>query len=504
MGVVRRVNLEMAAQVAAFDWTTTTLGAIDTWPECLRSAVDLMLDAVQPVYIAWGDQHTSLFNDGYIPILGAKHPGALGRPYSELFAEIWDEYKPIVEATMDGQAHSFVDRPVPLRGRSGQPMSWFTFSWTPLRDQHGRVCGFICAAFETTEKVEARIALEAAQQAALVASEQRYRTLFDAIDEGFCVIEMLFDPSGKPYDYRFVEANPAFERHTGLTGAMGRTVREFAPEHEDYWFQAYGRVATTGEPIRFENRAASIDNRWFDVFAFRVGDPRDRQVAVLFNDVTERKAAAEVLQESDRRKDEFIATLAHELRNPLAPLRNGLHVARLTSRTNEALRGTLDMMERQLSLLVRLVDDLLDVGRISSGKLDLRLAPVELGRALASGIEAARGAVEARGHDLQVIAPGRPLFVKADHDRLAQVFANLLSNAAKYTAPGGRITVTLTNDGEDALVRVSDSGIGIPSEDLRRVFDLFAQVEGHRAENQGGLESAWPWSAIWSRFTEGR
>lgn len=477
---------DMATRIRQLDWSTTPLGPMAHWPQSLRTAVDLMLDSVQPAYIAWGDALTSLFNDRYIPILGDKHPGALGLSLLAVFPEIEEEYGPILRATLAGQAHSFVDRPVPLRGRS-LPMSWFTFSWTPLRDERGDIRGFYCAAFETTDKVLARDAAQANQQEALIASEQRYRMLFDAIDEAFCIIEVLFDAADRPFDYRFLEANPAFERHTGLKGAIGRTIREFAPDHEQHWFDIYGQVAQTGAPVRFENRAAQIDGRWYDVFAFRVGTPEQRRVAILFNDISARKEVEDALHDADRRKDEFLATLAHELRNPLAPLRNGLHIARLTGGTDERTSNVLDMMDRQLTHLVRLVDDLLDVGRISSGKLELKLSPVELGQAVAAGIESTRSAVEANAHQLDVTPPSEPLWVLGDHDRLAQVFTNLLSNAAKYTEYGGRIDVQLWRAGEEAVVAVSDTGIGIPAGAADQVFDLFSQVREHQGRYGGGL-----------------
>lgn len=191
---------DTGARIAAFDWSATSLGAIESWPQSLRTAVNLMLDTARPCYIAWGEELISLFNDGYIPILGSKYPRALGQPYSELFGEIWDEYRPVVEATIGGQAQSFTDQPVPLLGRD-LAMSWFTFTWTPLRDDSDVIRGFFCSADETTEKVLTQQALEAAQQQALLASQERYKTLFEAIDEGFCIIELLFDDQGRPFDY---------------------------------------------------------------------------------------------------------------------------------------------------------------------------------------------------------------------------------------------------------------------------------------------------------------
>jgi PAS domain S-box-containing protein len=144
-----------------------------------------------------------------------------------------------------------------------------------------------------TEQIQAEVALRQ--------SEERYRTLFESLDEGFCTIEVLFDADGKPFDYRFLEVNPAFEQQTGIDNAIGRTMREFAPQHEEFWFEIYGRIALTGEAQRFEHRAASLD-RLYDVYAFRIGDAVARQVAILFNDISDRKRAEEALRESEEQQ----------------------------------------------------------------------------------------------------------------------------------------------------------------------------------------------------------
>jgi CheY-like chemotaxis protein len=203
--------------------------------------------------------------------------------------------------------------------------------------------------------------------------------------------------------------------------------------------------------------------------------------------MTERKRVEEALLDADQRKDEFLATLAHELRNPLAPLRTGLQIMRLTSHDDAPVRATVEMMDRQLRHLVRLVDDLLDVARITSGKVELRRRPLDLRQALATSVEASRPAIDVRGHALRVDPGQEEMSVEGDFDRLVQVFSNLLSNAAKYTPQGGRIELTLAREGEHAVVSVMDSGIGIPREDLTRVFDLFSQVRAHQRHAEGGL-----------------
>jgi PAS domain-containing protein len=146
---------QMGALIMARDWSASPLGPLESWPQSLKTAVDLMLGSRQPVYIAWGPELTSLYNDGYIPIVGTKHPDGLGKPFAELWSEIWDEYRPLVEATMAGEAQHFIDRPAALAGREGQPVGYFTFSWTPLRDEVGVVRGFLCNGLETTARVEA-------------------------------------------------------------------------------------------------------------------------------------------------------------------------------------------------------------------------------------------------------------------------------------------------------------------------------------------------------------
>jgi PAS domain S-box-containing protein len=204
-------------------------------------------------------------------------------------------------------------------------------------------------------------------------------------------------------------------------------------------------------------------------------------------DVTERKRAEELLRESDRRKDEFLAVLSHELRNPLATLRNGLEILRLCAAEDEASRDTRAMMERQLGHLVRLVDDLLDVSRISRGKLELRRARVPLRDVLSGAIELAGPAIQTGRHQLVVSFPPESIELEADPTRLAQVFANLLNNAAKYTEPGGRIRLAAERRANEVVVTVADSGMGIPAEALPTIFGLFSQVQRGAERAPGGL-----------------
>jgi signal transduction histidine kinase/ActR/RegA family two-component response regulator len=193
------------------------------------------------------------------------------------------------------------------------------------------------------------------------------------------------------------------------------------------------------------------------------------------------------LKDADRHKDEFLATLAHELRNPLAPIHNGLQLMRMDGRDGTKIEQALTMMERQLGQMVRLVDDLLDVSRINQGKLELRTERIDLAAVLLSAVETSRPLIEQMGHHLHVELPGESVVVDADLTRLAQVFANLLNNAAKYSERGGRITLWAGRQGGEAVVSVRDTGIGIAADQLPSLFEMFSQVKSAIERSQGGL-----------------
>ena len=217
------------------------------------------------------------------------------------------------------------------------------------------------------------------------------------------------------------------------------------------------------------------------------------QLAHMASIALENARLYEELREGDRRKDEFLATLAHELRNPLAPIRNSLQIMRLAGADRSTMDDSRAMIERQVQQMVRLVDDLLDISRISRGKMELRRERVELATAIAGAVETSRPLIERMGHTLTVTLPTQPVHLHADLTRLAQVFLNLLNNAAKYSQPGGRIALTaeLASGGceppDTVIVRVSDTGIGIPADMLPRIFEIFTQVDRSLERSQGGL-----------------
>jgi signal transduction histidine kinase/ActR/RegA family two-component response regulator len=195
---------------------------------------------------------------------------------------------------------------------------------------------------------------------------------------------------------------------------------------------------------------------------------------------------ADELRRADRRKDEFLATLAHELRNPLAPIRTGMDLL-AHSPESEPVQRTVGVMQRQVTHMVRLIDDLLDVSRITSGKLQLKRARVELGAIIDAAVEASRPLVERKNQTLDVVVPDGSLVLDADLTRMAQVVGNLLNNASNYTPNGGRIELTATRDGDFAVIRVQDNGAGIPPERLNDVFEMFSQINRTLERSHGGL-----------------
>ncbi len=199
------------------------------------------------------------------------------------------------------------------------------------------------------------------------------------------------------------------------------------------------------------------------------------------------RAQLQSLEETDRRKDEFLATLAHELRNPLAPMRNAVEILRLAAVDLPSASGLADMMGRQVSQMVRLVDDLLEISRITRGTIELRRAPVELSRIVAMAVETSRPLVDGAGHRLEIALPDEPVWLDADETRLAQVISNLVNNAAKYTDPGGLIEIDARREGTEVVLRVRDSGMGMEPWLLPTVFDMFAQGKAASGRAPGGV-----------------
>jgi PAS domain S-box-containing protein len=367
-----------------------------------------------------------------------------------------------------------------LRRHDGQ-WRWLLDHGAPIETPDGQFAGFIGSCYDVTERRAAEQALRRSDEFHAVIAELASDFAFTARVEpgGVMVIDGVTE---------------GFQRVLGWTPAElmaeGGWAATVHPQDREEFARRMARLLA-GEPMAGVIRQFTRDGRSLRVQyrtrPVRDGDGRVVRIYGASRDITAQFELQQALLEGDRQKDEFLATLAHELRNPLAPLRNSLHVLRARPGDPATAERVLGMMDRQVSVLVRLVDDLLEISRISRGKIVLHRERLALADAVQAAVETVRPLVEAAGHQLTVSLPADPVWLDADRVRLAQVIANLLSNAAKYTPGGGAIALDVRL--EDAMVElaVRDTGVGIPSEELERIFDLFVQVDQSRARAQGGL-----------------
>ncbi|HET6262715.1 MAG TPA: PAS domain S-box protein, partial [Chloroflexia bacterium] len=288
----------MGRLIRTHDWASTPLGPIEGWPQSLKTAVGIMLSTRHPVFIHWGNDLRCLYNDAFAESLGPeKHPSILGMPARQA----WPETYPVVGAQLEqvmsgGEATWAENHPMPVTRNGRVEEVYWTYSYGPIPDPDAPngVGGVLVLTAETTQAVIAQRE-----------SEERYRILFESMDEGFCVLQLIFDEQDRPIEYRYIEINPAFEQQTGMRDALGKTIRKLVPGVEPFWFDIYGKVALTGEPTRFVDHAKAM-GRWFNVYAFRVGEPHQRQVGVLFSDITKHKEAEANLRQSEARHRQII------------------------------------------------------------------------------------------------------------------------------------------------------------------------------------------------------
>ena len=656
----------MAVRVRDNDWSKTPLGVVAQWPASLRIAVGSVLDSPLPMIVLWGAQLIQVYNDAYAPILGERHPAALGQPTRECWPEVWAFNESIYRQVQNsGERVHFEDQEYVIQP-SGTPESrFFTVTYTPARDELGRVLGVTVIAIDTTQRVrmerersEARLEQSRLNQQ-LVGNVQRLqqldrrhafllaladglrslsapdaaidlasallgrhlnvsRVMYAEVDESagtftirrdwtacglasisgetrqlndfgpeiitslraghaMVIDDIALDPRtaafAGAYEAIDVRANLAIPlvksgqmvvilslhnaqpRHwtaeevelsaevaerTWATAEAARAQADLRAErdlsqhvfdsmtegmaimdrdwtvlrmnaeglrlglrtggqvigrsHWDVWPEAVGSVidrfyrkvmeTRIAGAIEYRHSFSSELHTWFEIRAYPTPEGG---LAVLYRDIDERRQTHERLQASDRRKDEFLAMLAHELRNPLAPISAAAHLLKVGKVDEARVRKTSDIIGRQVKHLTGLVDDLLDVSRVSRGQVELEKLPLEMRGVVVDAVEQVNPLMLLRRHHLELhLAPGAAR-VSGDAKRLVQVIANLLANAAKYTPEAGNIRLAMQVEQAQVVLTVQDDGIGMAADLIPHVFELFVQAERSSDRSAGGL-----------------
>jgi signal transduction histidine kinase len=509
---------EMVALLRKTDWSQSSLGTPDSWPEALLLQLNVCFDSQFPIAIWWGPQLVQFYNDAYRPILGAtKHPAAFGRPARETWPEIWPTIGPMVEQVVQqGIAVRGDDMPLTL-DRNGYPeLCNFTFSYSPIRAVNGRIDGMFTAAVETTARVtaERRQAFQLtladglrglqttddiiATATALVCGHlQVTRAFYAEIDDeaGTFHIHQQWTQSGSlptlPTHGKIADFSPyLLQTLRSNEAVVVEDVRSdlhlgpFAQQYEQLGIRSLVIVPLIrdGRLRGNFNVSDALPRRWSAEDVAIIAD-----VASRTGDAVERAHAEAALRVSGRLKDEFLAMLAHELRNPLAPISAAADLLSAPHQDETRIRKTSAVIKRQVAHMTGLVDDLLDISRVTRGLITLEHNEIDLRDILSDAVDQVRPLVSMRRHTLHLDLPPDAAMVRGDRKRLVQVLANLLNNAAKYTPAGGNLSLNVTVLDLQVSVTVTDDGIGMEAGLVSRAFDLFTQGQRNADRSQGGL-----------------
>ena len=464
------------------DWSAHPLGIISEWPLVLRANLSTALSSSFASFVAWGPRFYTFYNDEYARVLGKKTSLGQGLPLTELWPEISDVVRSLAQEAFAGATQHFEDRPFVLHRHGYAELTYFTFCFSPVQDEDGLVGGILGTLVETTEKVAAlsriqesderyRLALEASgnigtwvvdPETNLTSMDERFAALFEVdfqVAQDGTGIDVFTDRI-HPEDRAMVEAAVAEAIKSGERYDIDYRIRQRSGKV--VWVTAKGKMFSDA----------------------KTGKQRFAGVAV---EITERKQMEEALLENDRRKDEFLAMLAHELRNPLAPIMAAAEVLRLAKFDEARVKQTSAIISRQGRHMTSLIDDLLDVSRVTRGLVTLDTIDLDAKRIVSEAFEQVRPLIEARRHHIAFHMSPESAYIRGDSKRLVQVVANLLNNAAKYTLEGGAINLKLAVGSDAVLITVEDNGIGMASDYLSKVFDMFSQAQRTTDRSQGGL-----------------
>jgi PAS domain S-box-containing protein len=439
----------------------------------------LLVEAIQDyaIFMLDPDGCVASWNVGAEKIKGYKAEEILGQHFSRFYPpEVANRGWPEYELESARKAGRFEDEGWRLR-KDGSSF-WANVIITPLRDGAGNLRGYAKVTRDLTQRRR--------QEEALRQSEERFRLLVDGIQD-YAII--MLDAVGHVVSWnagaeaiKGYKAEEILGRHFSIFYPPDVVARGW-PDHELRVARKVGRFEDEGWRVRKDGSTF-----WANVVLTAIYD-RDNRLcgfAKITRDLTDRRRAQD-LEQAERQINEFLAMLAHELRNPLAPIRNAVTLMQMGGLSPSMLEWYSTVIDRQVTHLSRMVDDLLDVSRITSGKITLQTQLVEIAQVVDNAVDSCRPLIEEHKHTLELLLPAEPLWVEGDLTRLSQILLNLLNNAAKFTPKGGSIRLTVEKDGEQVVIRVVDQGVGITADLLPRIFDLFMQGDRSLDRAEGGL-----------------
>ena len=518
---------ELGGLMRGHDWNATPLGPPDDWPQSLKMAVRIMLTSLQPIWIGWGKELVYLYNDPYKSIIGGKHPWALGKPTHEVWREIWPDIGPLLETAMGGDRGTYVESQLLIMERNGYPEeTYYTFSYSPIPDDDGGVGGIICANSDDTLRVlsERQIALlrelsastanarswqDACQQStsALAANTRDvpFSMLYTAepdnpvftlagssgIDAGHQAAPVKLDlTNSAPWPIKAALATHQAQIVSGLDKLFSDRLPAGAWDRPPFQaavlpIMATGETGRSGVLIVGLNPFRLFDENYRGFLGLVAG-----QIAAALANAQayeEEKRRAEVLAELDRAKTTFFSNVSHEFRTPLTLMLGPIEELLAAGDLAGTSRPQLELVHRNGMRLLRLVNSLLDFSRIEAGRMRANFEPTDLSAFSAEIAAAFRGVIEKAGLRFTIDSRKLPQPVYVDRDMWEKILLNLLSNAFKFTMTGG-ITVSVLDSGDNtaALLRVADSGIGIPQDEQPRLFERFHRVESAQGRSFEG------------------